>query len=463
MRIHLESQKTFIFKHMLKSILRISLIVIGLIILHPTQSLFAQLQPVELSTSVPPRDLKKILKKIPAVKKVKEIALSDHFKVCYEIWFEQQIDPKNEKAGTFLQLVYLSEYRGDAPVVAELEGYSAYSAKSNELSSLLKANQVRIEHRYFNKSSPKKGIPWETLTVENAAYDHHVIINALRKAIYPNNKFISTGISKGGQTTMLHRSFYPKDVDASVCYVAPLNFKREDSRIYSFLDAVATAEEREAVFNFQLLCLQKKKELTALLQTVADKNGYVWDIPIELAFEYYVLEYSFAFWQWGAYEANSLPTSSATNSIVLSHLLNVSGISFFEQQGVNDLRSYFWAALTEMGIYGYQYEPFKEYLSQQSDYLFDFTAPNGLSTEFDPAPMKKLNDFIQDEAETILFIYGEYDTWSATAVDLSIAAQARGLKKFVNPASHHDTRIGSFNAETKDEIMKTIEGWIKKQ
>ena len=460
MRIPLESPKTSIFNHMIKSIFRISLILSALLLIQTAAPLFAQEQPSAVSTSVPPRDLKTQIKKIPGVKKVKEINISDHFKRCYEIWFEQHIDPNDKNAGTFLQLVYLSECDASAPVVAELEGYTAYSARTNELTSLLKANQIRIEHRYFDQSAPKKGIPWETLTVENAAYDHHVIINALRDAIYPTNKFISTGISKGGQTTMLHRSFYPNDVDASVCYVAPLNLTREDPRIYSFLAAVATAEERKAVYTFQVLCFEKKTELTSLLQTIADKNGYAWDIPIVKAFEYYVLEYSFAFWQWGAYEAANIPNTDSSDSLILSHLINVSGISFFEKHGVKDLQPYFYAALTEMGIYGYQYEPFSKYLSQQSDYLFDFTAPDGRPTEFDPAPMKKLNDFIQNEAETILFIYGEYDTWSATAVELSEAAKERGLKKFVNPGGHHGTRIGSFDSKTKAEILNTIVGWI---
>ncbi|MFT5819773.1 MAG: hypothetical protein ACI8ZM_000998 [Crocinitomix sp.] len=447
---------------MIKSTLRISLLFITLFLLQGEQPTFAQVQPLEVATSVPPRNLEKRLKKIPGVKKVKRITTSDHFKSCYEIWFKQLIDPKNKKTGTFLQKVYVSDYYANAPVVAELEGYTAYSAKANELTALLKANQIRIEHRYFDKSIPKRGIPWETLTVENAAYDHHVIINAIRDAIYPNNKFITTGISKGGQTTMLHRSFYPDDVAASVCYVAPLNFMREDPRIYSFLKTVATPEERQAVQDFQVLCFERKEVLIELLTSVAEKNGYAWDIPITKAFEYYVLEYSFAFWQWGAYETDNLPDSNATDSVILGHLLKVSGISFFEQHGVEDLRSYFWAALTDMGIYGYEYAPFKAYLSQQSDYLFDFTSPDGRATEFDPEPMQKLNNFIQFKAETILFIYGEYDTWSATAVELGEEAQARGLKKYVNPEGHHDTRIASFDSETKAEIIATIESWIGK-
>ena len=67
----------------------------------------------------------------------------------------------------------------------------------------------------------------------NAAADHHRIVEVL-KLIYPG-KWIGTGISKGGQTAMFHRYFYPEDVDISVPYVAPLNFSTEDQRFIHFL------------------------------------------------------------------------------------------------------------------------------------------------------------------------------------------------------------------------------------
>jgi hypothetical protein len=77
---------------------------------------------------------------------------------------------------------------------------------------------------FFNNSRPEQ-IDWNTLTIDNAAKHQTTIINAMRDVIYPNSKFISTGISKGCQTTMAHRRFFPNNVDASVCYVGPLNYQ----------------------------------------------------------------------------------------------------------------------------------------------------------------------------------------------------------------------------------------------
>ena len=408
-------------------------------------------------------NLKRCLKQIPGVESVKKMTTCDHFTAYYEIWFEQLTDPKDPNSETFLQRVLLGHTDFESPVVVELQGYDIYTKRAGEMANLFNANQLTIEHRYFDNSKPRSGIPWQTLTVENAAYDQHIIIDAIKTALYSSNKFISTGISKGGQTTMIHRSFYPEDVDASVCYVAPLNFTREDTRIYDFLNSVSTAEDREKVREFQIICFERKDRLVKRLQHLAEEKGFSWDMGLEKAFEFYVLEYSFAFWQWGDFEVSQIPNKEADDTDVLNHLLQVSGISFFERGGVENLRPYFWAALTEMGIYGYEYEPFKAYLSQQSDYKFDFAFPEGITQTFDPEPMRKLNDFIQNKAEKTLFIYGELDTWSATGVELSQQAIDRGLKKYVLKGGHHGARIRHFDKATQEEIVNTIKVWMAQE
>lgn len=425
-----------------------------------TQLSCASLHNVEGNQTSHSEKLLKTIKAIPNVKKVNILKTCDHFTEHYEIWFEQKVDPSNPNSATFNQRVLIAHASMDAPVIVELQGYEIYSPRAGELAQLFIGNQITIEHRFFANSKPSGGIPWEHLTVRNAATDQHIIIEALKKAIYPENKFLSTGISKGGQTTMLHRSYYPDDVDVSVCYVAPLNFEREDPRIYHFFDTVGTEGQRVKIKDYQTLCLNRKAEMVKLLEDMGKKEGYEWDITVEKAFEMYVLEYSFAFWQWGEYEFDQIPDGEATSDSLLNHVLNVSGISFFEADGVEELRPYFWAALTEMGIYGYDYIPFKDQLSQQEVYTFDFTFPKGQQAPFDPVPMKTLNEFIQAEANTMMFIYGGLDTWSATAVQLSDEAKSRGLVKYVLPDGHHGTRIRDFNAKQQDAIKKTLELWM---
>lgn len=414
--------------------------------------------PQEVSTQSKVREA---LERIPEIQLILPIEAGAPFEEGYEFYFEQHTNPFDTTSPTFLQRVQLGHTDFNKPMIVELEGYNLYDGPAGELTDMFGANQLRIEHRYFGKSNPEGETPWTSLTIRNAAEDHHRIIQALKKVLYSDQSWLSTGISKGGQTTLIHRSFHPEDVDASVCYVAPLNFEREDHRIHDFLKTVGTAEQREKIREFQLLCLRRKNELVKELEKKMKERAWSWDFPTDVAFDYYTLEYSFAFWQWGAYSFDQIPTNDAPPSEILNHLLTVSGVSFFEKSGVEELRSYFYTAMTEEGIYDYDTTGFSQYLSKDV-YNFEFTLPKGFEqVSFDPVPMSTLFDFLQEEANNMLFIYGEKDPWSATAVELPQNAADRGLYKYL-AKGNHATRIGSFSEAEQKEMLKILEGWLKR-
>lgn len=402
-----------------------------------------------------------LLKNIPEVTQVNELPNIDYFSEVYEVYFSQYIDYTDTSKGRFDQRFLISHADFDSTVIFELEGYALYSSEAGELASKLKANQVCIEHRYFDKSKPLGNIDWNTLTVKNAAQDQHRIISAIRESIYINNKYISTGISKGGQTTLLHRMFYPDDVDGSVCYVTPLNFQREDTRIYEFLNTVGSRSERKAIQNFQEICLSRKKELSQVLGAIGAYNGFEWSVGTERAFELYVLEYSFAFWQWGRTSFNSIPNNKASNEEIINHLLNVSGVSFFEDKGIQKLQPFFCAGMSQMGIYGYEIKKFKKYLSSKDNYDFEFTLPVGYNPIFNPEFMFQADTFIQEKANNMIFIYGALDTWFATAVEIDDEANAsrRSVNRFVLDSGHHETRISNFSLSIQHVIWNQIKSW----
>ena len=193
-------------------------------------------------TVVAPTDTKSNFEKLASIDNIVSIEKREpvsHFDENYELWFEQPIDHNDMSKGTFKQRVFLGFENTDKPVIVEIRGYGIGSERAGELANHYEANQLTIDHRYFNDSRPAN-IDWKTLTLENAAKDQARIIDAIRDVLYPNNKFISTGISKGCQTTMTHRKFFPENVDACVCYVGPLNYEREDPRVYKFLKTVGT-------------------------------------------------------------------------------------------------------------------------------------------------------------------------------------------------------------------------------
>ncbi len=216
---------------------------------------------------------------------IEKKAPSSHFNENCDIWFEQPVDYNDSSKGTFRQRVFLGFERASLPVIVELKGYGIGSERAGELAAHYKANQISIEHRFFNNSRPKE-IDRNTLTIENAAKNQTRIINAIRDVIFPNSKFITTGISKGCQNITAHRRFYTNDVDASVCYVGPLNYQREDPRVYQFLKSVATKGDRAKVKAFQNLCFENRATLLQLMTTETVNKKMTWEFGIEKAIDY---------------------------------------------------------------------------------------------------------------------------------------------------------------------------------
>lgn len=234
----------------------------------------------------------------PGVSNV-ETLKSKHFQEKYVFFINQLLDAKDASKGNFEQRVILCHRGFDRPTVLVTEGYNAnYGLREGyieELSEIFNTNIVLVEYRYFDKSMPTPCL-WQYLTVENSLYDLHHVNQTLR-TMY-KGKWIATGISKGGQTTMFYRSYFPDDVDISVPYVAPLNRSVEDGRHEKFLQhKVSTKENRQKVLDFQLLLFKRKATLLPMLDEYCRKQHYTFNAPIDEIFDFSVLEYAFAFWQ----------------------------------------------------------------------------------------------------------------------------------------------------------------------
>jgi hypothetical protein len=389
----------------------------------------------------------------------KTMKTGDFFKEKYLLEVEQPVNHNEPGGQKFTQRVFLCHKGFDNPVVFVTEGYAANYAENpnyvNELSPILDANQIVVEHRYFAKSTPKP-VDWSQLTVYNAATDHHRIVEIL-KNIY-KAKWVSTGISKGGQTAIYFRYFYPGDVDVSVPYVAPLNFAVADKRVYRFLQSVGDSACRDNIYKYQLMMLQNKEKFLPAFKKLTKKRKLTYRMGYEKAYELLVLEYSFAFWQWGSFDCNSFPMFPDSAEVMLKQLDKVAGFDWVSDQGIEKLQPFFYQALAEIGFYGYNIEPFKEYISFTENPDFEFTAPEGVTVVYDPVPMQKVDCFVRHEAKNMIFIYGEYDAWSSTSVNLTYNSDNL---KIVKPKGSHRTRINNLPEKQKELVISTLKEWME--
>ena len=412
-----------------------------------------------VTTWAAPDELRQKLAALQGISGIEKLE-SEVYPEKYLVRITQQVDPKNPAAGTFTQRVVIGHVGFDRPTVIVTEGYGgAYALNpkyQEELTKLLNANLVFVEYRYFLESTPEPK-NWDYLTAENSAYDlHHV--NQTFRQLY-QGKWISTGISKGGQTTCLYRAYFPDDVDFSVPYVAPLNRAVEDGRHEPFLRQVGTKAERDRILAFQKAVLKQKAAIVPMLENYCQEHKLTFRIPMAEVLDYSVLEYPFATWQWGT-PVDRVPEPTASAADLFKHLMEISEPSYFSNE--QPYVSFDVQACRELGYYGYDTAPFKGLLTIKSTkgYLNKLMLPTELidKVEFRPELYHKVYNFLKDNDPKMIFIYGEIDPWSATRVPTF-----RGKKNeqiYIQPRGSHRARISNMPEEMKKQIMDQIHAWL---
>lgn len=395
--------------------------------------------------------LNEFLEQIEA-KNIRLLESESNYDTIMEILIEQPLDHRDPDGASFMQRLYISHFDPESPVVIIMAGYDANYYYTSELAAALRCNQVLVEHRYFGKSQPDS-MQWQYLDTWQAASDHHRIIETF-KALYPN-QWIATGISKGGQTVMYHSYYYPDDVDVRVSYVAPLNYGLEDKRIYSFLDEVGKAGSRRRVKRFQRTALKHQERYLPAFREFSEEKGFTYEIAggIEKAYEYCVLEYSFAFWQWGYVPSGKIPGGSASPRELVEHMNRVAGFDYFSDKEILKQRPFFYQALTELGYYGYRLDEFEKYIQHVNNPIFTFTMPEDIKLTFNAELSVEVEKFLTGEAEHFIYIYGEYDTWSASAVSSTGDTES---KIFIKKGGSHRTRINNMPEKQKKEVYETL-------
>ena len=400
------------------------------------------------------------LKTIATISEIRPLDKGE-FAEKYVTYFNQPLDHQHPEKGSFRQRVVVSHIGFDRPTVIVTEGYGASYALNpryrEELSKMFNTNMVFVEYRYFLESTPNPR-DWQYLTAESSADDLHAVRQAL-KDIYPN-KWIATGISKGGQTAMLYRTFYPNDVDITVPYVGPLCYGVEDGRHEPFLRQVGTEDERRKIEDFQLEVLKRKSTLLPRFEKHCQEKKYEFNASTEEIYDYSVLEYSFAFWQWGT-PVSTIPANNASDDEIYKHFMAISEPSYFAKGGGNE--SFFVQAARELGYYGYDIRPFKKYLSITSSkgYLKKLMLPDDAKDiKFDKTLSKKITKFLKKNDPKMIFVYGEIDPWSAAATTWLNTDKKENVHIFVEPRGSHLARINTLPEEMKQKAISILKKWL---
>jgi hypothetical protein len=393
------------------------------------------------------------LQRIPGLT-VAEIATLPGFEQAFQVDISQPVDHNDAARGTFQQRFYLSFRSEDAPTVFYTTGYGVSRNYESEPAALLQANQILMVHRYFPDAVPSQ-TDWSFLTTAQAAADQHEVRERLREILA--GKWVSSGASKGGMTALYYRFYYPGDVAATIAYVAPIMERTDDTRFVPFLRSVGTAACREKIRQFQLEILGRRSAMLALVAGHALQKGYAFSVFSEAeAFEYAVIEYPFAFWQYGSGDCAQIPGAEASDQELFNHLVAVSPLSYYADADYEYFRPLFYQAYTEIGYCPYMFDHLGTLLKAVPAPTYRSFAPRGVAMTFRPEVMQAVVPWLRNQGERIVYVYGGNDPWTAAALTPASGLDALQL---VQPGANHGAKIRSL--DQKGLVIAALERWLQ--
>jgi hypothetical protein len=353
----------------------------------------------------------------------------------------------------FQQRVRILHRSYDAPTVLITEGYFVQtSARRVELSALANANQISVEHRYFMPSRPQP-TDWGRLEIWQAATDHHRVVQGL-KHIYPG-RWLNTGASKSGMAAVYHRRFYPDDVYGTFAYVAPLSFGPNDPRYVNFVETAGPEGDcRTKLHTFQRLVLSEPLRS----QMVMAMGSSFMRLGTEKALEHTVLELPFGLWQYaGPSACQEIPQQGASAGAFWAFLESVGRINDFDDEDVVAYGPYYYQAATQLGYPKINETHVADLLKFPGTDTPDAYLPDGAVATFDTAAMRDVDRWVKTEGERLLFIYGEWDPWSAAAFSLGDGSS----DSFVLwvPGGNHGSKISQLPAAGNAVALDAVKRW----
>jgi hypothetical protein len=404
-------------------------------------------------------DIKDRLEALPGVTVLEEQPVVAPYRF-FILSITQPVDHLNPRAGTFQQRFTLLHRGTDRPMVLHTTGYNVPEfAFRSEPTRLIDGNQISVEQRFFTPSRPDPANWEKQLTIWQAATDHHVIVQTLRR-IY-SKQWISTGASKGGMTSVYHRRFYPDDVNGTVAYVAPQDvINSEDSAYDRFFTKVGTAQCRAALDGIQVEALKRRAEFDARYQAWATENQRTFTIvgTVDRAFEFMVNGTTWAFWQYSdESECVNVPPVSASSDDIWAWLDAVYGLDSNTDQGIEGFIPYYFQASYQLGYPEISLPHLARLQKYRGQDRAQSYIPRDLVPRFQPFTMLDIDAWVRFAGKRLLFVYGGNDPWGAEPFHLGPGT--RDSQWYVAAGANHGANISLLKPDETATATAAVQRW----
>lgn len=455
----------------------------------------------------------------------------------YAIYYHQPLNHNQSGSAQFPLRALITVYKDADPTKAVNHIYaSGYSITTSyldrpdsafhadetdcatEIAARYHGNFIQIEHRYFQFSAP--AACWtnlDDLRAEEAAADFHNLFDALKKVL--KGKYVMSGVSKGGITTLLQHKFYPNDMDIFVPYSAPFFDTDRDLEMQKYwynngwspyFRNIYMTIRKNGIDNKETIfpCYLKMRGGAA---TQAKLDSVYWLYLASVAgfgFEdhaysdtasirkcmyrndsiakakgvkpYSDTVYAFMF-DKDVFDLTNFPDwidtlrkypdkKQAPQRSMYGERIRPFGVSEKDWWSVDTIEgaAYNYQAKRELGYFDYRFDmiledpasgqAFNDYWTQHVTCLHDLWLPFYSSLTFSPALYNQTMAATQNATKPIVLLYGEDDSWTGAAVKDKYI-NGSNVRKFILPAQNH---MVAFTANTdkakSDEIRAILDG-----
>lgn len=374
----------------------------------------------------------------------------------FVLGIQQPADHRKPRGTRFEQRFSLLHKDDSKPMVLHTTGYNLPGTISaSEPARLVDGNQLSVEQRFFTPSRPAPA-DWDDLNIWQAANDHHRIVLAFKK-IY-HSRWLSTGASKGGMTSIYHRRFFPRDVDATIAYVAPNDVVNDRDVYGEFIRNVGndpTCNRR--LEGVQRQILQHRDEIVTRLEA----KGYTYKQfgNAHRALEVLVLDTPFTFWQYGTQEQCALvPGAGASVDDLWTFMDKTVGWDFYTDAGVAPYAPYYYQAGTQLGWPEADESAVRDLLRYPGVSVpRTMVSPEISFPRFNRFAMRDIDSWVRYQGSRLLFVNGQNDPWSAEPFRLGPGT--RDSLSFSVPGGNHGSNIAKLPEKERLAATAAVQRW----
>ena len=386
-----------------------------------------------------------------------------------------------------------------------------------EIAHRYHANHIQIEHRYYQQSAPAQC--WtnlDDLRAEEAAADFHAFFEALKKVL--KGKYVMSGVSKGGITTLLQHRFYPNDMDIFVPYSAPFfNTDRDTTMQQYWLTNGWSKEHRELFKTIQQNGIYRRDAIFPIYLKM--QGGAATQAKSDTLFMYYlcsIAEYGYQEHCYGdtvsirkqMYRNDSITRAKhveAYGDTVYAYMFEKClfsldsfpkwidtlrkypepnqapkvkkqkqfflpfGITYDQWWGENHTEAaYQYQAKTELGYFDLRFDliideaadaaGYNELWKTKAGCKMDLEKPFYRNLTYSPTLYDETMSATQNATKPIVLLYGMDDAWTGAAVKDEFV-NGTSVHKFILPAQNHGVHFTSDTDKAMcDEIRAILDG-----